>query len=210
MTRVAAVVLAAGRSSRFRAEGGAEETKLVAKLDGKPIVRRVVEAALASRARPGRRRRRPRPGRGRGGARGPVGEVRAQPGFRDRDRLLALRRPRRHARRRRGRGRAARRHAERLRSAHRRPHRRVRRTADRACDHADQGRPTRKSGSPRPALVRRGDAARRRRGRATPPCRSPRCDVAEIAAAVRGVLSTSTPPDDLVLARQGKKSGPSG
>jgi molybdenum cofactor cytidylyltransferase len=52
MTRIAAVVLAAGRSSRFRAAGGAEQTKLVAKLDGKPIVRRVVEAALASRARP--------------------------------------------------------------------------------------------------------------------------------------------------------------
>ena len=52
MIKVAAVVLAAGRSSRFRAAGGAEETKLVATLDGKPIVRRVVEAALASRARP--------------------------------------------------------------------------------------------------------------------------------------------------------------
>jgi molybdenum cofactor cytidylyltransferase len=52
MTRVAAVVLAAGRSSRFHAAGGAEETKLVAKLDGKPVVRHVVEAALASRARP--------------------------------------------------------------------------------------------------------------------------------------------------------------
>ncbi len=52
MTRVAAVVLAAGRSSRFRAAGGAEETKLVAKLEGKPIVRRVVEAALASHAWP--------------------------------------------------------------------------------------------------------------------------------------------------------------
>jgi len=52
MTSVAAVVLAAGRSSRFRAAGGAEETKLVAKIDGKPIIVRVVEAALASRARP--------------------------------------------------------------------------------------------------------------------------------------------------------------
>ena len=52
MIRVAAVVLAAGRSSRFRAAGGAEETKLVAMLDGKPIIRLVVEAALASRARP--------------------------------------------------------------------------------------------------------------------------------------------------------------
>jgi molybdenum cofactor cytidylyltransferase len=45
-------VLAAGQSSRFRAQGGSDVTKLVAKLDGKPIVRRVVEAALATRARP--------------------------------------------------------------------------------------------------------------------------------------------------------------
>ena len=52
MIKVAAVVLAAGRSSRFHAAGGAEETKLVATLDGKPVVRHVVEAALASRARP--------------------------------------------------------------------------------------------------------------------------------------------------------------
>ena len=52
MTRVGAVVLAAGQSSRFRAAGGTDLTKLVAKLDGKPIVRRVVEAALATRARP--------------------------------------------------------------------------------------------------------------------------------------------------------------
>jgi molybdenum cofactor cytidylyltransferase len=52
MTRVGAVVLAAGESSRFRAAGGQDPTKLVAKLDGKPIVRRVVEAALAARARP--------------------------------------------------------------------------------------------------------------------------------------------------------------
>jgi molybdenum cofactor cytidylyltransferase len=52
MTKVGAIVLAAGRSSRFRAGGGAEETKLVAALDGKPIVRQVVETALASRARP--------------------------------------------------------------------------------------------------------------------------------------------------------------
>jgi molybdenum cofactor cytidylyltransferase len=52
VTKVAALVLAAGRSSRFREAGGAEETKLVAMLAGKPIVLRVVEAALASRARP--------------------------------------------------------------------------------------------------------------------------------------------------------------
>lgn len=45
---ICAVVLAAGRSTRFG--GGA--TKLVAQLDGVPIVRRVAQAALASRARP--------------------------------------------------------------------------------------------------------------------------------------------------------------
>jgi molybdenum cofactor cytidylyltransferase len=52
MTRIGAVVLAAGQSSRFRAAGGPDLTKLVAKLDGKPIVRRVVETALATKARP--------------------------------------------------------------------------------------------------------------------------------------------------------------
>jgi molybdenum cofactor cytidylyltransferase len=52
MIKVAAVVLAAGRSSRFHAAGGAGETKLVAMLGGKPVVRHVVEAALAARARP--------------------------------------------------------------------------------------------------------------------------------------------------------------
>ena len=52
MTRVGAIVLAAGQSSRFRAGGRPGPTKLVAKLDGKPIVRRVVEAALATKARP--------------------------------------------------------------------------------------------------------------------------------------------------------------
>ena len=52
MTRVGAVVLAAGQSSRFRMGGGLDLTKLVAKLDGEPIVRWVVEAALAAKARP--------------------------------------------------------------------------------------------------------------------------------------------------------------
>ena len=49
---VGAVILAAGQSSRFRAGGGLDVTKLVAKLGGRPIVRRVAEAALASGARP--------------------------------------------------------------------------------------------------------------------------------------------------------------
>ncbi len=52
MTEVAAVILAAGRSLRFRAAGGAEESKLVAEFRGRPIVRAVAQAALASRARP--------------------------------------------------------------------------------------------------------------------------------------------------------------
>jgi molybdenum cofactor cytidylyltransferase len=45
--RVAAILLAAGRSSRM---GG--ENKLLADFGGKPMVRRVTEMALASRARP--------------------------------------------------------------------------------------------------------------------------------------------------------------
>jgi molybdenum cofactor cytidylyltransferase len=44
---VAAVILAAGRSRRMRGPN-----KLLATFDGKPLVRRVAEAALASRARP--------------------------------------------------------------------------------------------------------------------------------------------------------------
>jgi molybdenum cofactor cytidylyltransferase len=52
MSRVGAVILAAGQSSRFRAAAGEDATKLVAKLDGKPIVRRVAEAAIGSKARP--------------------------------------------------------------------------------------------------------------------------------------------------------------
>jgi molybdenum cofactor cytidylyltransferase len=52
MRKVGAIVLAAGASTRFRAGGGLGATKLVAKLAGKPIVRRVAEAALAAKARP--------------------------------------------------------------------------------------------------------------------------------------------------------------
>jgi molybdenum cofactor cytidylyltransferase len=46
--KVAALVLAAGRSTRM----GAGRNKLTTDLDGTPIVRRTVEAALASQARP--------------------------------------------------------------------------------------------------------------------------------------------------------------
>jgi len=50
LSEIAAIILAAGLSSRF--EAGPEETKLVVPLFGKPLVRHVAEAALASRARP--------------------------------------------------------------------------------------------------------------------------------------------------------------
>jgi molybdenum cofactor cytidylyltransferase len=50
MREVAAILLAAGQATRF---GGApEDTKLAADIDGKPLVRYVAEAALASRAYP--------------------------------------------------------------------------------------------------------------------------------------------------------------
>ncbi len=52
MARIAAIILAAGASSRFRAGGGGEASKLVADLAGKPLVRHAAEAALASTARP--------------------------------------------------------------------------------------------------------------------------------------------------------------
>jgi molybdenum cofactor cytidylyltransferase len=52
MVEVGAIVLAAGRSSRYRAAGGREATKLLAPLGGEPLARRAVEAALRSRARP--------------------------------------------------------------------------------------------------------------------------------------------------------------
>lgn len=52
MVKIAALVLAAGRSSRFAAAGGREATKLAASVAGKPLVRYAVEAALASSARP--------------------------------------------------------------------------------------------------------------------------------------------------------------
>ena len=52
MTRVGAVLLAAGTASRFRAADPSLPTKLVARVGGVELVRRVAEAALASRAAP--------------------------------------------------------------------------------------------------------------------------------------------------------------
>jgi molybdenum cofactor cytidylyltransferase len=54
MTEVAAVILAAGQASRFRAAAGSDgpATKLVANFGGVPLVAHVTDAALASRAHP--------------------------------------------------------------------------------------------------------------------------------------------------------------
>ena len=51
MTRVAALILAAGTASRYRAADPSVPTKLVVPYDGVPLVRRAAMAALASRAR---------------------------------------------------------------------------------------------------------------------------------------------------------------
>src|SRR5437763_7876495 len=52
MVEIAAIVLAAGQASRYRAAGGGEATKLIADWRGEKLVRWTVRAALASRARP--------------------------------------------------------------------------------------------------------------------------------------------------------------
>ncbi|VFU08156.1 nucleotidyltransferase family protein [Methylocella tundrae] len=51
MAEIGAIILAAGRSTRF-SKDAQEATKLVAVLRGKPLVRHVAEAALRSVARP--------------------------------------------------------------------------------------------------------------------------------------------------------------
>lgn len=48
MVEVAAIILAAGRASRFGA--GADDSKVLAELAGEPLIRRVAATALASRA----------------------------------------------------------------------------------------------------------------------------------------------------------------
>lgn len=52
MVKIAAILLAAGRSARFAAAGGEEGTKLAALVAGKPLARYAAEAALAASARP--------------------------------------------------------------------------------------------------------------------------------------------------------------
>lgn len=50
--QVAAVILAAGRSSRFIEKNGGGPSKLLASIGGEPMIARVAKAALASKARP--------------------------------------------------------------------------------------------------------------------------------------------------------------
>ena len=52
LPQVAAVILAAGRSSRFIEKNGGGPSKLLASIGGEPMIARVVKAALASKARP--------------------------------------------------------------------------------------------------------------------------------------------------------------
>lgn len=52
MADVAAIILAAGRATRWIASGGREPSKLLAPWRGRPMARAAVEAALASAARP--------------------------------------------------------------------------------------------------------------------------------------------------------------
>jgi len=52
MPKIAALILAAGRSSRFIEKNGGGPSKLLANLDGEPMIARVVKAALTSKARP--------------------------------------------------------------------------------------------------------------------------------------------------------------
>jgi molybdenum cofactor cytidylyltransferase len=49
MSEIAAIVLAAGSASRYRAAGGLEPSKLVAPFHGEPLVRAAVKAALAAK-----------------------------------------------------------------------------------------------------------------------------------------------------------------
>ena len=154
MIKVAAVVLAAGRSSRFHAAGGAEETKLVATLDGKPVVRHVVEAALTSRARPvivvvGHAR-----GAVEAALAGLSRDDRVQSGLRRRPCLVAAHGIDGGADRRRRRADAARRHAQGRGAAHRRAHRRLRDPAERAGGRAGSRRTARQSRASLPDFVR--------------------------------------------------------
>jgi molybdenum cofactor cytidylyltransferase len=52
MPEIAAIILAAGQASRYRAADTSIASKVVAQLDGKALVRHVADSALASQVRP--------------------------------------------------------------------------------------------------------------------------------------------------------------
>ncbi len=52
MNDVAAIILAAGQASRYRAQDASVASKVIASLEGKPLIRHVAEAALAAHAHP--------------------------------------------------------------------------------------------------------------------------------------------------------------
>ena len=52
MGRIAAVILAAGMATRFRADDPSSKSKVLAHFHGKPLLRHAIDAALASRASP--------------------------------------------------------------------------------------------------------------------------------------------------------------
>ncbi|OJY03144.1 MAG: hypothetical protein BGP04_15315 [Rhizobiales bacterium 62-17] len=52
MAHVAAIILAAGLGSRYRAQDAKIVTKVLADLDGRPLVRHVIDEALCSRCAP--------------------------------------------------------------------------------------------------------------------------------------------------------------
>ena len=158
---IAAIVLAAGRSTRM---GG--PNKLLAEIGGKPLVRIAAEQALASRASPvivvtghrARARRR--------GARRPAGQARAQSRLRVRPRRLAQDRDRRRAAGGGRRRRVPRRHAAGGRGADRPVDRGLRSGEGRARGGAGVRRPARQSGAVVAAVLPRPDGDRRRRRRA--------------------------------------------
>ena len=138
--RIAAIVLGAGRSSRM---GG--PNKLLAEIGGRPLVRIVAEAALASRARPvivvtGHQRERVE-----AALKGLTVSARAQSAFRRRAWHIAQDRDRRGAGRCRRRHRLPRRHAAGRRRLDRPSARRVRSRQRRAHRHADHRRQARQS-----------------------------------------------------------------
>ena len=161
--RIAAVVLAAGRSTRM---GG--PNKLLAEIARRPLVRIAAEEALASRAKPvivvtGHQREQVE-----AALDGLAGAARAQSGFRRRPRHLGQGRHRGGAGGCRRRDRLPRRHAAGRRRPDRSPDRRLRSGPGRAGGDADVRGQARQSGAVVAPVLSRSHGDRRRRRRALP------------------------------------------